>query len=58
MPRYHRGKLWNGMTMLYNMQLNLDFYTMTAEELEAKRIKAKEEARKRDEEKKVFHGEG
>ena len=46
------------MTMPYNVQLNLDFYTMTAEELEAKRIKAKEEARKRAEEKKEFHGEG
>jgi len=61
MPRYHRGKLlrlWNGKPMPYNMQLNLDFYTMTAKELEGKRIKAKEAARKRAEEKKEFHGEG
>ena len=56
---YYRGKvrrLWNGKPMPYNMQLNLAFYTLTEEELEAKRIKAKEEARKRAEEKKVFHG--
>ncbi len=33
------------------MQLNLDYFTMTPEELEAKRVKAKEEARKRAEEK-------
>ena len=43
--------------MPYTMQLNLDYYTMTPEELEAKRVKAKEETRKRAKEKKVFHGE-
>ena len=43
--------------MPYNMQLNLDYYTMTEEELEAKRSKAKEEARKRAEEKAERMGE-
>ena len=42
--------------MPYNMQLNLDHYTFTAEELEAKRINAKEAAKKRAEEKKKFPG--
>lgn len=42
--------------MPYNMQLNLDYYTLTAEELEARRIKAKQEARIRVEEKKKHHG--
>jgi len=42
--------------MPYNMQLNLDYYTLTAEELEARRIKAKQEARIRAEEKKKYHG--
>jgi hypothetical protein len=42
----------------YNMQLNLDFYTLTQEELEAKRIKAKEDSRKRAEEREKFQGEG
>jgi len=40
------------------MQLNLDYITMTKEELDAKRVKAKEEVRKRAEEKEKFHGEG
>ena len=60
MLRYHRGKLlrlWNGKPMPYNMQLNLDYYTMTIEELEARCIKAKEEARQRAEEKKNWTGE-
>ena len=43
--------------MPYNMQLNLDHFTMTAEELEAKRIKAIEDARKRAEEKAERMGE-
>jgi len=43
--------------MPYNMQLNLDHFTMTADEQEAKLIKANEEARKRAEEKK-YHSEG
>ena len=38
------------------MQLNLDYYTLTAEELEARSIKAKEKARKRAEDKKKYHG--
>ena len=42
--------------MPYNMQLNLDFYIMTAEELEARRVKAMQEARVRAEEKNKYHG--
>jgi len=38
------------------MQLNLDYYPMTAEELEARRVKAMQEARVRAEEKKKYHG--
>ena len=57
---YYRGKirrLWNGKLMPYNMQLNLDEFRLTQEELEARRIKAKEEARKRAEKKKQWVGE-
>ena len=42
--------------MSYYMQRNLDIYKMTPEELEARRIKAKEAAKKRAEEKKKYHG--
>ena len=37
--------------MPYFQQLNFDLYTHTPEQLEAKRVKAKEEARKRADEK-------
>jgi len=40
----------------YYTLLNLDYFTMTREQLEERRQKAKEESRKRAEEKKKFHG--
>ena len=55
--RIREGKLWDGRYKPYYKLLNLDLYTMTTEELEGKRIKAKEEARKRAEEKKQWAGE-
>ena len=45
-------RLWNGRIKPHYDLLNLDLFALTDEELEAKRITAKEEAEKRRQEKK------
>ena len=42
--------------MPFFQQLNFDLYTLTPEQLEVKRINAKEASRKRAEDKKKYHG--